>query len=290
MKSKFLKSLLTLGAALLVSATLLIVPAAAKENTITFTLRIEGIKSCLFYETVTVPSDGTPSLQEALLYLDEKNDDLTITGLDKAYITAINGETAATFGGWDGWLFRANDEEPPVGIDEYVLKADDSIVFFYGDPYGMGMQFPQADISKIADGIIRFTSVDTVYDEDSQPSTQTNPVKGATVVWKSGEESASYTTNDNGEIQIDAKLLTPGQHSVSISKTGDTELPLVLRLAPDFTVTVPESPVTPPADTDSSDTPAPTPPTGDGFAVAGAAAMVALLSAGLVLSARSKRS
>lgn len=289
MKSKFLKSLLTFGAALLVSASLLIVPAAAEEDTITFTLRIEGIKSCLFYETVTVPSDGTPSLQEALLYLDEKNDDLTITGLDKAYITAINGETAATFGGWDGWLFRANDEEPPVGIDAYVLKADDSIVFFYGDPYGVGMQFPQADISKIADGIIRFTSMDTVYDEDSQPSTQTNPVKGATVVWKSGAESASYTTNDNGEIQIDAKLLTPGQHSVSISKNGDTELPLVLRLAPDFTVTVPES-TTPPADTDSSDAPAPTPPTGDGFAVAGAAAMVALLSAGLVLSSRSKRS
>ena len=60
MKSKFLKSLLTLGAALLVSASLLIVPAAAEEDTITFTLRIEGIKSCLFYETVTVPSDGTP--------------------------------------------------------------------------------------------------------------------------------------------------------------------------------------------------------------------------------------
>ena len=238
---------------------------------------------------MTVPSDGTPSLQEALLYLDEKNDDLTITGLDKAYITAINGETAATFGGIDGWLYHVNGEELPMGINQYVLKADDSIVFFYGDPYGVGMQFPQADISKIADGIIRFTSVDTVYDEDFQSSTQTNPVKGATVVWKSGAESASYTTNDNGEIQIDAKLLTPGQHSVSISKTGDTELPLVLRLAPDFTVTVPES-TTPPADTDSSDAPAPTPPTGDGFAVAGAAAMVALLSAGLVLSAHSKRS
>ena len=48
MKSKFLKSLLTFGAALLVSASLLIVPAAAEEDTITFTLRIEGIKSCLF--------------------------------------------------------------------------------------------------------------------------------------------------------------------------------------------------------------------------------------------------
>ncbi len=289
MKTKALRSLLSLWTALLLSAALFILPASAEEGTITFSLRIEGITSNLFYKTVTVPSDGTPTLQEALLEVEKAEEGLTFTGLDTAYITAINGEEAGTYGGYDGWMYRVNNLEPSVGIDQYELKAEDSVVLYYGDPFGAGMQYPEADLSKIAEGVIRFTSQDTTYDANYNPSTQTNPVKGATVVWKAGEESATYTTDDNGEIKIDAALLTPGQHSLSISKVGEDNLPLVLRLAPDFTVTVPEA-AGGEEDNSSTVTPDPAPSTGDAT-VAGVAGIISLLSvcaAAGVLTKRSK--
>lgn len=289
MKTKALRSLLSLWTALLLSAALFILPASAEEGTITFSLRIEGITSNLFYKTVTVPSDGTPTLQEALLEVEKAEEGLTFTGLDTAYITAINGEEAGTYGGYDGWMYRVNNLEPSVGIDQYELKAEDSVVLYYGDPFGAGMQYPEADLSKIAEGVIRFTSQDTTYDANYNPSTQTNPVKDATVVWKAGEESATYTTDDNGEIKIDAALLTPGQHSLSISKVGEDNLPLVLRLAPDFTVTVPEA-AGGEEDNSSTVTPDPAPSTGDATA-AGVAGIIALLSvcaAAGILTKRSK--
>lgn len=94
MKTKLLRSLLSLWAALLLSSALFLLPASAEGETITFSLRIEGITANVFYKTVTVPSDGTPTLQEALLEVEKAEEGLTFTGLDKAYITAINGEEA----------------------------------------------------------------------------------------------------------------------------------------------------------------------------------------------------
>ena len=290
MKTKLLRSLLSLWAALLLSSALFLLPASAEGETITFSLRIEGITANVFYKTVTVPSDGTPTLQEALLEVEKAEEGLTFTGLDKAYITAINGEEAGTYGGYDGWMYRVNNLEPSVGMDQYALKAEDSVVLYYGDPFGAGMQYPEADLSKIADGVIRFTSQDTTYDDNYEPSTQTNPVKGATVTWKAGEESATYTTDDNGEIKIDDRLLTAGPHSLSISKAGEEDLPLILRLAPDFTVTVPETSggEEDTSSPDSTDKPAPTPSTGDA-AAAGAAGIAVLLSACLAAALSSTR-
>ena len=130
----------------------------------------------------------------------------------------------------------------------------------------------------------------TTHDDNYEPTTQTNPVKGATVTWKAGEESATYTTDDNGEIKIDDRLLTAGPHSLSISKVGEEDLPLILRLAPDFTVTVPETSggEEDTSSPDSTDKPAPTPSTGDA-AAAGAAGSAALLSACLAAALSSKR-
>ena len=90
MKTKALRSLLSLWTALLLSSALFLLPASAEGETITFSLRIEGITANVFYKTVTVPSDGTPTLQEALLEVEKAEEGLTFTGLDKAYITAIS--------------------------------------------------------------------------------------------------------------------------------------------------------------------------------------------------------
>ena len=76
MKTKLLRSLLSLWAALLLSSALFLLPASAEGETITFSLRIEGITANVFYKTVTVPSDGTPTLQEALLEVEKAEEGL----------------------------------------------------------------------------------------------------------------------------------------------------------------------------------------------------------------------
>lgn len=229
--------------------------AASAESTMKVTLRVEGIQSCLFYKTEEVPYTDSLTLQSALQSIDQKEDSLTMTGVDAGYISDIDGETAAKFGGWDGWMYRVNGADAGVGISDYSLKDGDSVVFYYGDPYGVGMQFPTADTSKLADGILKFTSADTTYDADGKATVAVNPVSGATVTWGYGSASAAYTTDANGEIQIDASQLSAGAHGVQIAKTSDNGIPLVLRFAPDYTIAVSESATTSAVTTESSAVP-----------------------------------
>jgi hypothetical protein len=229
---------------LLVFAMLPGIFAAAAEE-ISVSLRIEGIVNTLFYDTLEIPSAGDVTLQQAILYADEQNSDLSIVGAqgDAPYITEINGEAAGFFGGYDGWLYRVNDEDASVGMQDIVLKDGDSVVLYYGDPFGAGMQYPFADTSDIGDGVLRFISKDTTYPENEPVVTQ-NPVSGATVIWydTGGVEAARYVTDENGEVTIDAQYLSAGSHRVGIERTkddsGEVGLPTVLRLAPDYSVTV----------------------------------------------------
>lgn len=214
------------------------IPAFAEEATMTVTLRIEGIDANMFYKTVEVPYMDTLTLQTALTYIDTQESGITITGVAAAYITDVNGDTAGKFGGWDGWMYKVNGTDSAVGIDGYTLTDGDSVVLYYGDPYGIGMQFPVADTTKIADGVIKFTSADTTYDANYTPTVTVNPVVGATVLWTYGDKTASYTTDENGEIVITAAQLTEGNHSIVISKIAGNGAPLVLRFASDYTVPV----------------------------------------------------
>lgn len=212
------------------------VQAAQKEMSIT--LRIEGIEKNLFYGTVNVPYTDSLTLQKALSYIDSKEKGITITGIDSNYITGINDESAGRFGGWDGWLFTVNGKAANVGIDGLKLSDGDSVILYYGDPFGVGMQYPKADTSDIKDGVIRFTSSDTTYDADNNATVKINPVAGATVIWKSGNTTAKYVTDKNGKITIKKDQLTAGTHRVQISKTGTSGIPLVLRYAPDYAITI----------------------------------------------------
>lgn len=230
---KFACLLLVLSVLFTVSAV-----AASAQSTMNITLRIEGIQSCMFYKTEAVPYTGSLTLQTALKYIDQNEDSIAITGLDSNFISDINGDSSAKFGGWDGWLYKVDNQDISVGIDSYALKDGDSVLLYYGDPYGVGMQFPVADTSKIADGIIKFTSTDTTYDANGNAAVAVNPVVGATVTWNYENTSAAYTTDANGEIRIDPSQLTAGGHGVQIAKINEAGLPLVLRFAPDYVITV----------------------------------------------------
>ena len=210
----------------------------ANGQKVTVSVRIEGITENLYYGTYE--ANVGDSVLSVFAAVDEASEDITITGLDQGYITAVNDDgSALTENGWDGWMYRVDGESPTVGMGDCKLTADTKdIVLYYSDEYMTGMQFPQIDTSDIENGKIKFTSKDTVYDDSGNPSVNENPVAGMTVVWGyGGGKTAEYTTDDNGVITIDKSQLEDGNHSLSVSREQNG-IPTVLRFAPDFVVTI----------------------------------------------------
>lgn len=237
-----------LAATLLAGTSCVTAFAEDEAKSLSVTLRIEGISKNLYYNTVEIPyTTDNLTVQDALIYIDEQSDDITITGADISWITEVNGDISGTFGGWDGWLYTVNGTEPDVGVDGYILEDNDSIVLYYGDPYGVGMQYPAADTSDIANGVLTFSSENTVYDENFNSSVVITPVNGATVEWfytttddsTKAASSVVYVTDENGKITIDKAYLTEGEHHISIERANESGLPTVLRFADDYTVNVP---------------------------------------------------
>lgn len=260
-KKKAGKILCSILAAAVAAGTLSVSAFAADEKEMQITLRIEGIKENLFYNTAVVPySTESLTVQDALMYFDEQSDDITITGIENGWITAVNNDVQGTFGGWDGWLYRVNGIEPNDAVSGYNLSDGDSIVLYYSDPYGAGMQYPTVDRSKISEGILTFTSEDTVYDPDYNPTTVVNPVADMTVTWSYDGGTVDYITDNNGSVKIDDKYMTEGSHGVSTNKVSDEGMPLVLRLEPDYSVEItsaelPESSSSVPESGEPSDKP-----------------------------------
>lgn len=230
----------------MVAAAMPMAAFAGAQHQMTVTLRIEGISQNYYYDTLTVQySSENLTVQDLIIYADNNSDAIAVVGAtgSSPYITNINGDTAGSLGAYSGWLYTVNGIEPTVGVNGYNLSEGDSVILYFGDPYGVGMQYPVPDVSGIENGVIRFTSMDTVYDSEWNPTVVENPVVGMTVVF-GGETPAAYITDENGKIKIDDQYLTPGEHSLSIEKKGANGVPLVLRLAPDYKVTVPEKPKT----------------------------------------------
>ena len=115
------------------------------------------------------------------------------------------------------------------------VSRDCSDGLYYGDPFGVGMQYPNVELK---DNVLTVTSSDAVYDENYNATYVTNPISDLTVYWDCNGSVTTYTTNEQGQVTIDAKLLTKGKHNVAVSKVSESGIPLVLRLPKDYTVEV----------------------------------------------------
>lgn len=236
----FKKSMSILLVAMMLLASFTLCSFAADD--VKVSLRIEGIDKCLFYDDVTVPADATA--YDVLLKADEKDDSLTVVSsasIYGAYITSINGITAGTYTTmkWDGWSYMVDGVSPDVGVSAYKVEDGDVIVMYYGDPWNTGMQYPVINTEKLSDGIISFTSMDTVYDENWNAVTKEMPVTGYTLTWGYNGKTVEITPDENGVCKIPYKYLTIGEHTVQIEKYDEkTGLPTVLRFAPDFTASI----------------------------------------------------
>lgn len=225
---------------------------AGEQPEITVNVRIEGISQNLYYGDITVGVGST--VQDAILALDKREADITINGADAGYITAVNSDgSGLTEQGWDGWLVRVNGQALASGIGSVSLENGDSIVLYYSDEYGTGMQYPDMDASDIENGKLKFTSKDTTYDENYNPTVKENPVAGMTVRWYVGETANEYITDESGYINIDKDKLTAGKHKIEVERSANG-IPTVLRLSPDTAVEIADKS---PLSTDESGTKAP---------------------------------
>ena len=204
------------------------------EQSITVTLRIEGYNDTIYNKTVDVRYlTDYVSLQDALEMIDEQEADLEFTGTADNYITSINGESSGSFGGYDGWMFAVNDVVSQLSIGDTILRDGDNIVFYYAD---YPSQYTLVDASSARDGVIRFYSVESNYDDNYVVTgTYESPITDAEVVFNGSE----YVTDENGEINI-GRELDNGEYTVSLTKTRDTdfgELPVAVRLT-DYKIVV----------------------------------------------------
>lgn len=216
-------------------ATLLITSSAvtafaAEEKDINVSLRIEGIDSCLLYNSYELSEGSTAS--DLIQYADKLSDAITVTGAENGYITDVNGESAGKFGGWDGWQYTVNAVSPSVGVNDYTLKNNDTVVLYYGD---YPCFIPQIDTSALyTDGKLSFTAEQTTYDNDWNPTVSTVAIADMTVTF----DGHTYTTDENGSITLSKADFTSGEHSVQVAKKNANGAPAVCRYADDFTVSI----------------------------------------------------
>ena len=237
---KKIKRIIAIMLVMLMLAGISAICALADESeTICVAIRIEGIGKALYYNrNFEVPEGATVlDLMEKLNETDDTPEVDIADSVYGAYIGRIGELAEMDYGPMSGWSYLVNDESPAFGISMFELSDGDSVVVYFGDPFSTGMQYPITDLSKLySDGIISFTSIDTEYDEEWTPIITENPVSGATVTLN----SVTYTTDEDGGIKISDKTGLAGFRALQIERyDGETGVPTVLRLEPDFEMYVP---------------------------------------------------
>jgi len=250
---KTLRKIIALALVVLLLAGLTALPAFASEEAgavtvgsaaenagaITVSLRIEGIRAPLYYNKEVTLEAGA-SVEDLLVLIGHTDGapDIVIGGSELgAYVSGIDGLKEGEYGELSGWFYYVNGIDPFRSISLYELNDGDEVVCFYGDKFGVGMQFPYADLSKLySNGTILFLSVDEEYDDDWNMSLVLNPVAGADVLFN----GINYLTNENGGIYIEDKAGMAGLQRVQIEKYDEKSgVPKVLRFAPDHEIYVP---------------------------------------------------
>lgn len=208
---------------------------AVNASTLSYSLRIEGIEKSFYNAEISMESQDEINLTLAdALNEVNKEKKLNIVGIDDGFITSVMGEDNAKFGGYDGWQYTVNDETPMVGIKEYKIKNGDEIVLYYGD---YPCQIPVIDSSKASEGILKFSSYDTVWYQDDKgewlSKSDWAPITGAGVTINGAE----FETDASGTVKFNVSEYDK-EVNVQIEKKSDKGAPMVRRLPSDYMVSL----------------------------------------------------
>jgi uncharacterized cupredoxin-like copper-binding protein len=206
--------------------------AAGAAQTAKVSVRAEGpSENILFWNPVTVGNSG----EKVLTVLDAVKEALRRAeapyNADGGYFSSINGVAGGVYGGWDGWLCAVNGVLPSVGMAAQPIEDGDEIVVYYGD-YSETL-FPEVSASRSADGSVTLT----VRERQGSAGAASSPAKDVSVFWAEHTVSAfTGVTDGSGTLVVPASKAPLGRHTLRISKTREDGLPLIVRLAPGYTV------------------------------------------------------
>ncbi|MBQ8510551.1 MAG: hypothetical protein IJ493_11655 [Clostridia bacterium] len=263
MKKNFIKVVGSMLCALLLLGTLSVSAADPAEETAAETvdpekeadisellmpvyLVVEGPDELYTILNGQYPIDGSVSAGDVVAdLLSEYHPDREIVGLEDGYIASIDGVSAGTFGGWDGWLYavkyytlvpsengvaaQMSIDIPTVGINDYAIIAPCQILLYYGE-----FDDSFAGVTYAEDGTLQLVTFTAVYDENYVlTSFETAPLAGGTftfeeiIVNEDGSvtigEPIVFTADENGLTGIDATFsqLPNGTYFGSAGKQSD---------------------------------------------------------------------
>lgn len=230
---------------ILIALTLIIAVASvfgvfAEAPSYSAKIRVDGKGGNLFYDELTTNNELNFNIINMILIADAQSENMVIKGLDKGYITEINGDKIGSAkSGQDIYVIRVNGKYVPYSeIDEYKLESGDEILVYYSDEFGDGIIFPMVDMSKLtSERQLRF-----LYEKPSEDgkSFSNEALEGAKVSWYCDDIKFTYTADANGSVIIDKSAFTVGVHKLELELLREDGVSAILRLSPDFTVEVPE--------------------------------------------------
>lgn len=200
----------------------------APVKTINCKVRIEGVNNNILKSEVSVTSTKPTVLDAIVEALDVGEIDYIISDSGYgAYIQSINGETAAMFGGWDGWLFLVNGIAATASADNTELFENDEILLYYGlfEPDTLIPKYAvSSDKIKAGDTFtITVTSCYMDYDSGNMIDVK---IENATIEI----DGTKYITDDDGKTKI--TIDKAGTYSVQIYKNNENSYPSIVRIVP----------------------------------------------------------
>lgn len=226
---------------LILTLLLVCLPACAtpgesqKPQGPTVSIRVEGISENLAFDAA-VPLTGESS---ALSLVSGLLDTLDIPyHTDSGYLTAVGNDAAGAFGGWDGFVFYLNGQESLSAPDTVLPQAGDVLLFCYADLSGQPPTLlPRIEATRGADGLVTLTVLGgrlTFRGETAEMVYA--PVAGAEVT----VNEVLYYTDGDGKLLLDEALSSQPQLSIQTEHYTEDGKPLLIRLEPDFILTLPQ--------------------------------------------------
>lgn len=217
-------------------------------QTAAVSVRVEGVAgNVVNYHAYTAGNDGSSKLT----VYDAVTQALDYAGIDytanaSGYISEIGGITAGSGTGpnkWDGWVYNIIETRYLDGTayvagmkSQPIAGGEEIVVYYCNDDYTT--VYPLVESALQADGSVTITVKAYQWDNGTF-SYVLKPLSGVTVTWGQGSAYAFTTdTGAAGTVNIPAAKAPLGAHSLQISKIDAYGLPSIVRLAPDYRITV----------------------------------------------------
>jgi hypothetical protein len=129
-----------------------------------------------------VDIDGSSTMMSAVVSAITAGGYAAPTGADSGYISEINGLTAGSAGGYDGWMTTLNDWFINESMSDFSVESGDEINVFYsldmGEDYGGSWANNDKTLSAVA---FSMGTLDAAFDKDTHAYTLSLPVGTASL-------------------------------------------------------------------------------------------------------------